>query len=106
VFAGEVNARARGDLRVTELEELTAKAEGTERAGLRARLAEVTASVRSEKLGEVASEFDDVHSVERALRVGSVSKLISASRLRPALIDAVERGMSRELERHSTMPVP
>ena len=99
VFAGEVNARARKDARVAELEELAAKAEGPERARLRAHLAEVTATVRSEKLGEVASEFDQVHSVDRALRMGSVRMLISAARLRPALIDAVERGMRRELER-------
>ncbi len=98
VFAGEVNARARGDIRVAELEELSTKAEGAERARLRARLADVTAVVRSEKLGEVASEFDQVHSVERALRVGSVRSLVSAAQLRPALIDAVERGIRRELE--------
>jgi acetyl-CoA carboxylase carboxyltransferase component len=99
VFAGEVNARARKDTRVTELEELAAKAEGSERARLRAHLAEVTATVRSEKLGEVALEFDQVHSVDRALRMGSVRSLVSAARLRPALFDAVERGIRRELER-------
>jgi acetyl-CoA carboxylase carboxyltransferase component len=98
VFAGEVNARARGDIRVTELAELAAKAEGAERARLRASLADVTAAVRSEKLGEVASEFDEVHSVERALQMGSVRMLVSAERLRPALIDAVERGMRRGVE--------
>ena len=38
-------------------------------------LAELRATVRSEKLGEVAGEFDDVHSVERALRVGSIDDL-------------------------------
>jgi len=97
VFAGEVSARARRDIRVTELDALSAKAEGAERAHLRARLADVTASVRSEKLGEVAAEFDQVHSVERALQVGSVRLLVSAARLRPALIDAVDRGMRREL---------
>ena len=97
VFAGEVNKRARADIRVVELEELAAKAEGAERARHRARLADVTAAVRSEKLGQVASEFDQVHSVERALRVGSVRQLVPATRLRSALIDAVERGIRREL---------
>jgi acetyl-CoA carboxylase carboxyltransferase component len=101
VFAGEVNERARRDIRVAELEELAVNADGVERARLRARLADATETVRSEKLGEVAAEFDHVHSVERALQVGSVSKLVTAERLRPALIDAVERGISRELERHS-----
>lgn len=97
VFAGEVNARARSDIRVVALEELIAKAEGAERARLRAQLAEVTAAVRSEKLGEVAAEFDQVHSVERALRVGSVRTLVTAASLRPELIAAVERGIHREL---------
>jgi hypothetical protein len=50
---------------------------------------------RTEKLGEVAAEFDAVHSVERALEVGSVHRIIAAARLRPELIAAVERGMAR-----------
>jgi acetyl/propionyl-CoA carboxylase alpha subunit/acetyl-CoA carboxylase carboxyltransferase component len=104
VFAGEVNDRARRDIRVAELEELAVKAEGAERALLRAQLAEITDTVRSEKLGEVALEFDQVHSVERALQVGSVSMLVSAARLRPTLIDAVERGIRRELEHEETSP--
>jgi hypothetical protein len=51
--------------------------------------------VRSEKLGEVAAEFDRVHSVERALRTGSIDAIIPAARLRPHLIEAVERGIGR-----------
>ncbi len=97
VFAGEVNARTRRDIRVAELEALGAKAEGADRARLRTRLADATASVRPEKLGEVAAEFDQVHSVDRALNVGSVRMIVAAAQLRPALIDAVERGMRREL---------
>ena len=54
--------------------------------------------MHSEKLGEVADEFDDVHSVERAQRVGSLDRIIPAAKLRPYLIDAVERGMRRTLE--------
>jgi hypothetical protein len=53
--------------------------------------------VRSEKLGGVAEQFDAVHSIERALRVGSLDRIIPAAELRPQLIAAVERGMSREL---------
>jgi acetyl-CoA carboxylase carboxyltransferase component len=99
VFAGEVSKRTRNDPRVAELDEMAGKVEGAERAHLRARLADVSAQVRSEKLGEVAAEFDQVHSVERALEVGSVRILIPAARLRPALIEAVERGIGRELAR-------
>lgn len=51
--------------------------------------------MRSQKLGEVAAEFDAIHTVERALRVGSVDRIISARELRPFVVDALERGMAR-----------
>jgi hypothetical protein len=53
--------------------------------------------VHSEKLGQVADEFDNVHSIERARDVGSVHTIVPAARLRPYLIDAVQRGMQRAL---------
>ena len=53
-------------------------------------------AVRTEKLGDVAAEFDAVHSVERAQAVGSVHRIIRAADLRPELIAAVERGMARK----------
>ena len=52
-------------------------------------------AVRTEKLGEVAAEFDAVHSVQRAQDVGSVHRIIAAADLRPELIAAVERGIAR-----------
>ena len=36
----------------------------------------MTRTVRSEKLGEVADEFDGIHSVHRALQVGSLDRII------------------------------
>ena len=51
--------------------------------------------MRSEKLGEVAAEFDAVHSIERAVAVGSVDAIVAAAELRPQLIDAVERGLAK-----------
>jgi acetyl-CoA carboxylase carboxyltransferase component len=98
VFAGEVEARTRRDPRVAALEAEIAAAEGPEKARRRAALAETWAAVHAEKLGEVAREFDDVHSVHRALRVGSLHRIIPAATLRPYLVDAVERGMRRTLE--------
>jgi hypothetical protein len=47
----------------------------------------------------VADEFDHIHSVHRALKVGSLDRIIPAAQLRPYLIDAIERGMKREMER-------
>ncbi len=99
VFARDIGKRTDSDPRVVELEARLDEVSDDERARLRAELAEVRAAVRSEKLGEVADEFDDVHSVERALRVGSIDAIIPADRLRPHVIEAVERGMQRILDR-------
>ena len=93
VFAGEVSSRTAGDPRVAGLRARLAEASGAERAALGARLAEAQASVRAEKLGEVAAEFDRIHSIERAVQVGSVDAIISAAQLRPRIIDAIERGL-------------
>jgi hypothetical protein len=43
----------------------------------------------------VATEFDSVHSVERAVRMKSVSEIVAPASLRPFLIDSVRRGMAR-----------
>ncbi|MDQ3644840.1 MAG: ATP-grasp domain-containing protein [Actinomycetota bacterium] len=99
VFAREVNSRTDADERVAEHEARVDEAGDDERARLRAALADVRASVRSEKLGEVAAEFDGVHSIERALRTGSIDAIIPAARLRPHLIEAVERGLERTLQK-------
>jgi hypothetical protein len=94
VFAREVKARTEQDPRVRELTGQLRAAPPGGSAGLRARLAETTARVRAEKLGMVADEFDSVHSIQRALAVGSVDRIIAASDLRPYVIDALERGMA------------
>ncbi|AGL17137.1 acetyl/propionyl-CoA carboxylase alpha subunit [Actinoplanes sp. N902-109] len=93
VFAGEVNARTAADPRVRDLEAQAAAATGTDRAALTAQLDETRSSVRAEKLGEVATEFDRVHSIQRAVEVGSVDAVISAAELRPRIIEAIEAGL-------------
>ncbi len=80
VFAREVDNRAREDSRVAGNADDEA----------------LYAEVRSEKLGELAGEFDAIHSVGRAVEVGSVDRIISAAELRPHLIETVERGIERE----------
>ncbi|MEV4256247.1 carboxyl transferase domain-containing protein, partial [Spirillospora sp. NPDC049652] len=95
VFSGEVNARTANDPRVTALQAEASTAMGAEAVELRARLAEARASVRAEKLGEVAAEFDRVHSIQRAVEVGSVDAIVSAAELRPRVIEAIERGLRR-----------
>ncbi|WP_158221021.1 carboxyl transferase domain-containing protein [Kineosporia sp. R_H_3] len=95
VFAREVKARTDRDTRVTEVRERLATAKGAAAGRLRVELARATERVRSEKLGEVADEFDGIHTIERALRVGSVDRIIAAQRLRPYVVDALERGMAQ-----------
>jgi acetyl-CoA carboxylase carboxyltransferase component/biotin carboxyl carrier protein len=95
VFTREVDKRTGADPRVRELEAAMNAAEGVEQAHLRVELAALRGSVRSEKLGEVAAEFEAVHDIERARRMGAVHDIIPAAELRPRLIAAVERGMER-----------
>ena len=95
VFSGEVTNRTATDPRVTGLQNQVSAASGAERAALNAQLAEVQSAVRAEKIGEVAAEFDRVHSIQRAVDVGSVDAIISAAELRPRIIAAIEHGMKR-----------
>lgn len=95
VFASEVEARARKDERLQALNDALAKAEGAEKGRLRAQWEELFKVVHSEKLGGMAAEFDHIHSVQRALEVGALDRIIPPARLRPYLIDAVERGMRK-----------
>ena len=90
--------RAKADPRVRALEEQIQSA-GSDRAALVAELAELRQAVRTEKLGEVAAEFDRVHSIRRAVEVGSVDAVIQAHELRPRLVEAVERGLAAAARR-------
>ena len=95
VFAGEVEAKARKDARLQPLNQAMAQAEGAEKSRLRAQWDELFKVIHSEKLGEMAAEFDRVHSVQRALDVGALNYIIPPASLRPYLIQAVERGIAR-----------
>jgi acetyl-CoA carboxylase carboxyltransferase component len=95
VFTRDVDERTRSDPRVRAVDEALAAAPSAEAGTRRAELAATRDEVRNEKLGEVAAEFDAVHSVEGAQAVGSVHRIIPAAALRPELIAAVERGMAR-----------
>jgi hypothetical protein len=71
VAGGPGRLRTDADPRVVELEEHLDGAEGDERSRLRVALADVRASgIRQARRG--AAGLDRVHTVERALRVGSI----------------------------------
>jgi acetyl-CoA carboxylase carboxyltransferase component len=97
VFAREVDARTAADQRVQDARARVTDAEGADKTRLRAEEASVYQAVRFEKLGELAREFDHVHSVERARAVGSIHRIIPPAQLRPYLVEAVTRGIDRAL---------
>ncbi len=98
VFAGEVESRTRKDERLQALNQAMLQADAAEKGRLRAQWNELHDVVYSEKLGEMASEFDRVHSVYRAQSVGALDRIIPPANLRSYLIDAIERGIQREEE--------
>jgi acetyl/propionyl-CoA carboxylase alpha subunit/acetyl-CoA carboxylase carboxyltransferase component len=99
VFTREVNKRIAADPAVRELEaQLAACTDDAASASLRVKLSATRAAVRSDKLGEVAAEFEAVHNVERARQVGSVHSIIPAAELRPNIVAALERRIARTME--------
>jgi acetyl-CoA carboxylase carboxyltransferase component len=97
VFASEVRRRTLEDPRLQELDRDLQAAEEGRRSRLHARWHELHDVIYSEKLGEVAAEFDQIHSVYRARDVGSLHHVVPPEQLRSYLIDAVERGIRREV---------
>ena len=94
-----MNARTAADPAVRELEaQLAACTDDAASAGPRLKLGATRTAERSEKLGEVAAEFEAVHNVERARQVSSVHQIIPAAELRPSIVAAVERGMARTMD--------
>ncbi|HXY00317.1 MAG TPA: hypothetical protein VEI54_05305, partial [Candidatus Limnocylindrales bacterium] len=91
-------ARTRKDPRLQTLTKTMAEADSVEKHRLRKEWDELFKVLHSEKLGEVAAEFDRVHSVHRALKVGALHHILPPANLRSYLINAVERGTTGEKE--------
>ncbi|NJK88019.1 MAG: hypothetical protein HC923_00580 [Myxococcales bacterium] len=94
VFARELAERVKADPRVVALTNDAKAAKGAEQAVIGVKLDEVRAAAASEQLGRLAEEYDSIHSVERARAVGSVHRIIPATRLRPDIIEAIRRGVN------------
>jgi acetyl-CoA carboxylase carboxyltransferase component len=97
VFARDVRRAASADTRVAALSEELKAADSAEHAKLQAEFDQLFKQVRIEKRGELAEKFDTIHSVQRAMDVGSIDAVIAPSRLRQYLVEAVERGIDREI---------
>lgn len=89
VFPREVRHRTHEDPRVKQARAALDQAPPSARPRLREAYDTLVAKVLLEKQGEVAREFDAIHTVERAVRVGSLDAVIPPARLRPALIAAL-----------------
>ncbi|HEU5385066.1 MAG TPA: carboxyl transferase domain-containing protein [Streptosporangiaceae bacterium] len=96
VFARQVDARTAADPRVTGLEAAVSAATQEKKAELVSELAEVRAAVRAEKLSALGAEFDAIHSIQRAVEVGSVDAVIAARQLRYAIAEQIDTWMHSE----------
>jgi acetyl-CoA carboxylase carboxyltransferase component len=106
VFAREVRQQTIADPRIMQLNEALESAAGSDRARLLAEYDRMIKTVTAEKRGKLADEFDSIHTVQRAMQVGSVDCVIPVEDLRPYLIEAVERGVNREMKRQdATAPL-
>ncbi len=94
VFAGEVDSRTNADPRVRDLQNAVRSAGEAARAPIASQLRDARSAVRAEKLGEVATEFDRIHSIRRAVEVGSVDAVIDPHELRPRIIAVLEQGVA------------
>jgi acetyl/propionyl-CoA carboxylase alpha subunit/acetyl-CoA carboxylase carboxyltransferase component len=87
VFSREVRKRAQADPRVAAARSaVEAATDPAVRLARRARLDQITEDVMLQKQAEVASEFDAIHTVERAKEVGSLDDILGPRHLRRSLI--------------------
>ncbi|WP_433567348.1 biotin carboxylase N-terminal domain-containing protein [Nocardia sp. CA-151230] len=90
VFARTVDARTAADPRIRRLQEEIAMTEDAgKRAELVTELADSRVTVRAEHLSALGTEFDGVHSIQRAVEVGSVDAVVSVSELRARIAAAI-----------------
>lgn len=86
-------ANAEADPRVRATRGALAAASAQRRPRLRERLDTLRAQVLLEKQGEVAREFDEIYTVERAVEVGSLDAVIPPASLRPTIIDTLDQAL-------------
>ncbi|MCC6620736.1 MAG: ATP-grasp domain-containing protein [Deltaproteobacteria bacterium] len=92
VFPREVRRRTEADPRVVAARATVAAAgDNDARDRARAALEKTLADVTLEQQGLLAREFDEIHDVARAVRVGSLDGTIRPDGLRPELVGWLER---------------
>jgi acetyl/propionyl-CoA carboxylase alpha subunit/acetyl-CoA carboxylase carboxyltransferase component len=91
VFGREVWARTESDPRLQAARAALRAERDPERSALqRAALERLREQIALEQHGAVAREFDAAHSVERALAVGSLDRIVAVADLRRYIIDRLD----------------
>jgi acetyl-CoA carboxylase carboxyltransferase component len=91
VFPREVRRRAAADPRVSALDRAIDTASGSERGARVAERRSLLSDLILEYQGIVAREFDGIHTVERAVAVGSLDAVIAPASLRSRVIAELDR---------------
>ncbi len=91
VFPGLVRRRADEDPEVVAARRAFESARLSQRNAAAGAYERVLREARARAQATVAREFDAIHSVDRAMRVGSLDAVISPKQLRPALIERIRR---------------
>lgn len=91
VFPRQVRSLVLKDKRINKMREAIQKASPSKKALLEQEYLDLYEKVYTEKLGEVASQFDGIHTVGRAKRVGSLDEMLSPEKLRPYIIENIKK---------------
>lgn len=95
VLTRDVRTRAAADPAVHAAQaELDRSTSPQERAAALQRLAAERSAAATRARSAVAAEFDAVHTVGRAVEVGSLDAVIASDRLRPEIVAALDRPLS------------
>lgn len=92
VFPRMVKKRFEKDARIVEAREALKSGSMTE-----VDFERLHRAVHSELQGQVAREFDGIHTVQRAKEVGSLSDILEPSRLRPFLCERTHQAVAQHL---------
>ena len=91
VFPGVVRKHTWADPRVAAAQARLANADGVSQK----EFDDLVQQVHAEKQASLAQQFDSIHSVERARKVGSIDEIISVRQLRPYLANCIERALQQ-----------
>ena len=91
VFPREVRKRVERDERVKKLRRKLGVGRAIDRIRISAELERVRTEVMFEKRGEVAQEFDAIHSVERAIEQGSLDGIVRPEHLRARIVQELDK---------------